>query len=619
MSFLSPEEHYDMYGYYEDEDEEKSPVAQAYVDSSIFSFQSAIPGLCELGRHTASDGVIWQSRPEPYFENVLQYKFPSFETHLKDKKNDIITFSDIHGDIDALIVCLRDCGKVIHKPGFDPELERDAELEYYLKMDINDTKYNRSLGYEWVESNSNYVVIIGDFIDAIRERDNPIELPDYPQIELKIIHFINALNESALLQYQKIHPSYSESQVDVPDDCGRIFKLLGNHELINFGTFHERYKEYIRPYSFPRDIPDIHSSIVNTYYSTKNTPIQFNTNHPRIDPIFKNLNYTRDNIFSYLSPGFNAYFETTGAGIMILINDNLFVHGGIAKNVMGNVPNLNQIATYNKKLLNSVNHPFTEDDFLELIHSCLFPLLETRDYYYPNGNVEIDDGDNKKGITCVDFKQRLKDLCIIKGDGFDIEDENVCITIPEHIRMFKGHCPQYVHDEATTISSFFHEDNLIEIYTNGEENSYYHGPKVDGPKVHGQKDHGQKDHGSHNQHWGITFSCDRYGNEALDPMDNKQHPQIIKVDVGMGRGQDNPTNNDLSILPYRVPQIIMIPYDNTNLILIRSKMKTMAMHMPRTNYHGIQLRKQSRKVTQSRKQSRKQSRVKGKQSRKERK
>lgn len=586
MSGLSPQEHFDMYGFYEEE--EKSPVAQVV-------HQESIPGLCELGRHTDSDGVVWQSRPEPYFENVLQYKFPSFETHLKNKKNDIITFSDIHGDIDALIVCLRDCGKVIHKPGFDPELERDSELEYYLKMDINDIQYNRSLGYEWVENNSNYVVIIGDFIDAIRERANPIELPDYPQIELKIIHFINALNESALLQYQKNFPSGSDSQVEVPDDCGRIFKLLGNHELINFGTFHEPYKQFIRQYSFPRDIPDIQSVYTNIYYSTKNKPIEYKINHPRLDPIYKKLDYNRDNIFSYLSPGFKAYFETTGSGILLLINDNLFVHGGIAKNVMGNVPDLKQIETYNKKILNSVNHPFTEDEFLELIHSCLNPLLETRDYYYPNGKVEIVDGNNLKGITCVDFKQRLKDFCIIKGDGFDIEDENVCITTPEHIRMFKGHCPQYIHEEATTISSFLHEDNLIEIYTNGAENSYYHGPKV--------PIQGQKAHGSHNQHWGVTFSCDRFGDGELDPMDNKQHPQIIKVDVGMARGQDNPTNNDLPLLPYRVPQIIMIPYDNSSLILIRSKMKTMAMHMPRTNYHGTHVRKGSKNSKNSKKAS----------------
>ena len=71
----------------------------------------------------------------------------------------------------------------------------------------------------------------------------------------------------------------------------------------------------------------------------------------------------------------------------------------------------------------------------------------------------------------------------------------------------------------------------------------------------------------------------------------------------MARGQDNPTNNDLPLLPYRVPQIIMIPYDNSSLILIRSKMKTMAMHMPRTNYHGTHVRKGSKNSKNSKKAS----------------
>jgi hypothetical protein len=64
----------------------------------------------------------------------------------------------------------------------------------------------------------------------------------------------------------------------------------------------------------------------------------------------------------------------------------------------------------------------------------------------------------------------------------------------------------------------------------------------------------------------------------------------------MGRGQDNPENKDLHILPTRVPQIIMIPYDNASLILIRSKMKTMAMHMPRTNYHGTKTRRERKET-----------------------
>ena len=70
----------------------------------------------------------------------LQYRFQPFPTVLQGVTNRIVTFSDIHGDLDALIVCLRDCANVIYKPGYNPSDatgQRDPDLDRYYDMDIN--------------------------------------------------------------------------------------------------------------------------------------------------------------------------------------------------------------------------------------------------------------------------------------------------------------------------------------------------------------------------------------------------------------------------------------------------------------------------------------------------
>ena len=81
-------------------------------------------------------------------------QFQPFPTILH-VNNPISTFSDIHGDIHALLVCLRDCAKVIRKRKtpdlgeFHPELESDEHFNRFLEMDINHEEYQRDLGYEW--------------------------------------------------------------------------------------------------------------------------------------------------------------------------------------------------------------------------------------------------------------------------------------------------------------------------------------------------------------------------------------------------------------------------------------------------------------------------------------
>ena len=118
----------------------------------------------------------------------------SFSTIMRvpDDAN-IFALSDIHADIDALIISLRDCAKVIRKnptkynttnnygiefSDVDSETNirknnNDEFLEYLLQLNLNnagDEKIfndNLDLGYEWIGGNS-HVVIVGDILDGAR-------------------------------------------------------------------------------------------------------------------------------------------------------------------------------------------------------------------------------------------------------------------------------------------------------------------------------------------------------------------------------------------------------------------------------------------------------------------
>ena len=157
---------------------------------------------------------------------------------VNDRINRIIALSDIHGDMHALIIAFRDCAQIIRKkPTVRINLDiLDEDAERLLEMDLNKNEddYKDDLNYEWCGGNT-HVVICGDMIDPyrnsktnLRTTDNKESLcfgeekciaSEYYQIELKILRFINALNKQAMAV------------------GGRIFKILGNHEINNMVTY----------------------------------------------------------------------------------------------------------------------------------------------------------------------------------------------------------------------------------------------------------------------------------------------------------------------------------------------------------------------------------------------
>lgn len=203
----------------------------------------------------------------------------------------IFALSDIHGDLHSFIISLRDCAKVIKKDINLSKLDPDIEENLIIDISIDDNCYDDSLGYTWCGNNS-YVVICGDIIDPNRSNgclnDNGTICGEYPQIEIKLIRFINAINKQAVTEN------------------GRIIKILGNHELFNI----------------------LGSHLDNVYESDRTV-----TNYYRCDK--------RGNVFNVGHSGFKLLFED-GCYLLVKINNSIFVHGQLPKFNISKIEEINK-------------------------------------------------------------------------------------------------------------------------------------------------------------------------------------------------------------------------------------------------------------------------------------
>jgi len=204
----------------------------------------------------------------------------------------IFALSDIHGDLHSFIIILRDCAKVITKKNIDQGIV-DPDIENNLNIDISesDNNYDDSLGYTWCGDNS-IVVICGDIIDPSRSNGckniNGLNCSEYPQIEIKIIRFINSINKSASLVN------------------GSIIKLLGNHEL---------------------------ASILGNQYDNIYDSDLFTLNYYRGDK--------RNDVFKVGHSGFKLLFQDK-CYILLKINNSIFVHGQLPKYNISKIKEINQ-------------------------------------------------------------------------------------------------------------------------------------------------------------------------------------------------------------------------------------------------------------------------------------
>ena len=75
----------------------------------------------------------------------------NYETFITNFNSIIYGIGDIHGDIMPLIICLRDCCKVIKKKkGFNfKQDEIDNDLILQMEKEWDDEKFKFDLNYEW--------------------------------------------------------------------------------------------------------------------------------------------------------------------------------------------------------------------------------------------------------------------------------------------------------------------------------------------------------------------------------------------------------------------------------------------------------------------------------------
>ena len=467
-----------------------------------------------------------------------------FETNIIDPTIKVFSLSDIHGDIQSLIISLRDCAKVIKKKAgicFDKNIY-DADMETMLNMDLNiqADSYKDDLNYEWVGGNT-HVVICGDMIDPFRSqpihenclKDGNLACSYYPQIELKILKFVNGINKQAKL----VH--------------GRIIKLLGNHELLNIIENPDPNLKYNQIYSYPED------------RSPKN--------------YFMGI--SRENIFRLNEPGFELLFED-GCGLLVKINDVIFVHGDLVDtydsydktNQFINNPgarwtDLWQNVVIFIKKLHEIDKRTPESLSESGNNSSLLSRKRGDDEAASNRIVRKNRGDpSLSDDFCRDL---LKSFEKFKGDGRVIF-ENV-----KDLKLVIGHCAQYTASTLDrsneTYSTKIGGDDVIDIF--GQD-------IYSGPPVFTQADNRTKI-------FGITMEC-------LIPSTNLN--RVYRIDVGSSRGFDilprDPTGNKINIgtlehenkyLYSKTPQILEI---NTNgsINIIKSKMRNTRIHLPRPKH-----------------------------------
>ncbi len=444
----------------------------------------------------------------------------------------IVTFSDIHGDLHALIIALRDCAGVIRKKkgfDFDPAVEPDRDLDTLLDINLNgldienyrniDPKvYACDLNYEWCGRDT-YVVIIGDLIDLFRLNISKKPLGtqlsyEYTQVELKIIIFLNIMDSQAKAQR------------------GRVIKLIGNHEMMNF--FSTPARNAVLPYL----TPDMQTK---PYYIDR-------TGKP----------FMRQDIFNFENIGFNLFMETKPTTIL-RINSNIFVHGQLSQD---------DFATHNtlNRWLNEKKYVGKQDPSYSLINEIAFGVPESKDH---NHLWDREFGGEKNSVhERLSDKQKQQDFCdkVMKYvEIFCNGDDIKCMqNHKDDMRIIIGHCPQYLlntnyHSALNTTFTEITRYGFLDVLSPPAVTS-------ESKEITGKA-------------FGITMECPHKKNP------NDFH--IYRVDIGVSRGFDvSLTRNQMEankkcneILLPRVPQILEIR-DN-NVKIFRVTVAHSALHQPR--------------------------------------
>jgi hypothetical protein len=517
---------------------------------------------------------------------AIKAKF--YETNIIDPTINVFSLSDIHGDIQSFIISLRDCAKVIRKKKSpvtsdlifddDSDAERnfnlnnytdfnkdtyDENMESILNLDLNKDEYIyiNDLNYEWCGGNT-HVVICGDMIDPFRSDENHdncikaggLTCAYYPQIELKILMFINAINIQASLT------------------GGKIVKLLGNHEVGNIITK-----------------PNLGYNLRYTYKQDHNTGY------------YKGI--SRTDIFRVGQPGFSLLFEG-GCGTLIKINNTIFVHGDLVESYdiyddlnqfINNPQEMVQIQ-WNNKWNGTIGINHMDDS-----KSSLFSRVRGNDESIDKRIAEKNSGNDTSEKQFCD--NLVKSFTKFKGNG------NIIIEDVNDLKLVIGHCPQYYSSafviQNETYSTKIREDNVIEVFGN----DIYSGKPVfdigdKRTKIFGISMECLIPNTTLNRVYRVDIASsrgfDQYRKVASTALANPvasttglanlgslsaalAKPVASKIKLASNIKLPSTIEEENQYLYSRTPQILEINVDGS-INIIKSKMRNTRIHLPRDGY-----------------------------------
>ena len=449
----------------------------------------------------------------------------------------IIALSDLHGDLDALLIALRDCAKVIKCIVEQKKLIELLQMNIFKIEDELTFDLKLPLIFEWCGGNT-HVVIIGDILDGKRidTIDKITQKPVndvYPQVEIKMLKILNFLDFLASNE----------------NSGGRVIKLIGNHELINFITDKDEIEHLLL-----QEMLCGRPNTTNAHHYKNNT---FNEEKYKEDLSY--CSKTRAQYFNIGETGFDLFMER-GSGVILQINEideiddinlidgkphvvniNIFVHGQlVSDDIFGNFAFYDNI----NKWLNSI-FPDTESEqfknfkLLNEGNSILWQREYGMPYYIDVRLLAFN------GVT--DFYEYVvkNDLrTFFKGTPFEV-------NIEDHIKNTKiiiGHCFQNSQETGlmnTTFSAIQNIDDCCVACCAPAVSDY---TDIDKDFV-----------------FGITMEC---------PKDetNTKHA-IYKVDVSASRAFDTESSYKVSIMDdvkrnflRRVPQVLEIIGADTRIL-----------------------------------------------------
>lgn len=366
--------------------------------------------------------------------------------------HDIYVLGDIHGDFEVLRKCLEDCAQV---------------CEFVWISDANGEKKQKMGKPRWTGGNA-YVVVCGDIIDrhrpgTYRDKDGWGD-GEYADEEYDILLYLTILDRQAR------------------KDGGRVFRLLGNHEIMNV-----MQKDY--NYASPGTV-------------RQQRPANMQIPHGKLSNLLADCN-----------------------GVL-QIGDWLFVHGGLLPSLISKVvdPDMPIDASNNffTRIKEAAQYLFghetsrsKQQKLQQILKHAFLPCscgkkVEAResDSFLWNDGVSAEN----KAVDCAEVKDSLKAFIPhIRALGYSVPS-------PDRLHIVVGHSTQTYQTDGyifTTIDHSLTDRKRIVLQ---------------GPAIHYERQKEKKEQ----RFLGINFTC------PFSSKDNANDGRIWRTDACMSRAFDFP-------------------------------------------------------------------------------